>query len=999
MGELRLCPIFILTFFSLSGFAHPNKGHSLHDPPIPEQQQEYTLTGIVTDNYGPLPGVHVLIKGTRTGTFSDKDGAFALTVSGSNTLVFSYIGYKTLELSILGRNTLEVELLAEATQLQEVEVNAGYYTVKERERTGSISRVTAAEIELQPVISPLQALQGRMAGLEVVPTGNLPGMAPTIHIRGTNSLRSDGNFPLYIIDGVPINSIPIESNSLIGVYGLGSDPLNMLSLSNIKSIEILKDADATAIYGSRGANGVILVTTKKGAQGKAEVQARIYSGMASLPNKMKLLNTDQYLQIRTTAFENDGVEPTERNAYDLLVWDPNRYTDWQKVFYGRAAPVTEMNLSISGGNPTINYSLVGSYHKQGTIYPGDFNYNRATVALNLNYESENKKLAINLSTNYGADVNHLVGSVDLTSAALSIPPNAPPLFNEDGSLHWEQWSNAATGNPLLGFHNNSLTEAINLISNLGITYRLGKGLSLKANMGYTYFNSQEVVKMPKRSYNPAWSFMEHQSEHLLLNRKSWVIEPQIIYNNNFLGGKIDALIGTTFQKSGNDKLSINGSGYVSEGQIGNLNAAEDATVRLNEKIDYKYNAIFARLGFNWHGKYYINFTGRRDGSSRFGPGKRFANFGAIGGAWIFTEEHLIKDKQSFLSFGKLRGSYGITGNDQVGDYGYLDSYESTRGPGGLYPTQLANLDYSWEENKKLEAAIDLGFLKDRINLGLNWYRNRSFNQLVGYPLPAMTGFNSVQANLPATVQNTGWEIGLTTINFHNRGVRWQTSLNISFPQNKLLSYPDIDQSAYVNIYKVGHPLNIALLYQYDGLDPQTGFYKMMDANGDNRLDYNDRIVIKDLGRQYFGGIGNSICYKNFNLNFLWEFVKQEGSLQMFNPGDLSMQRREVVQSLVEEGKFQKVSQSIQALIAYSNAQSSSFPYTDASFIRLKTLSIGYDLPPTIIKEVGLSAGKLFVNGQNLLTITNYDGMDPEMPMGGTQFSALRTITCGIQLNF
>ncbi len=996
---IRLCLLYICFLIPPPYFAHFPLGHCFKTFTNLITQQQYQISGTVTDSYGPMPGVHVLIKGTNTGTFTDKEGEYFLLVSNKDILVFSYLGYHTRELPVLGRTNLDVQMQSEVTELQEVEVNAGYYTVKEKERTGSISRVAAAEIELQPIVSPLEALQGRMAGVEVVPNGNLPGMASTIRIRGTNSLRSEGNFPLYIIDGVPINSTPIGSNSLIGNFGPGADPLNMLNLSNIQSIEVLKDADATAIYGSRGANGVILITTKKGGQSGTKIEAQAYSGMSTVPNRVKVLDTEQYLKIRKMAFENDGIEATRFNAYDLVVWDQDRQTDWQDVFFGGVAPVTDLNMSFSGGNGSTNYSLRGSYHNQGTVFPGDYDYNKATTALNLNHVSENQKLAINLSVNYGADTNHLVGSVNLTTGGLKVPPNAPPIFNSDGSLHWEEWSDVGQNNPLMGFHNSSTTVSNHLVGNMGITYQLAKGLSLKANLGYTNFNSREVVKYPKKSYNPAWSFLEHQSEHLQFNRKSWIIEPQLLYSSKFLGGSIDALIGTTFQQSKNDNLSINASGYVSESQIGNLRAAGAVSVRSNENIDYSYHAIFARLGFNWDQQYYLNFTGRRDGSSRFGPGKRFANFGAIGGAWIFANENSKRDKASFLSFGKLRGSYGITGSDQIGDYGYLDTYEPTPGPGGLYPTQLANTDYSWEENKKLEAALDLGFLRDRINLAINWYRNRSSNQLVGYPLPAMTGFNSVQANLPATVQNTGWEVGLTTLNIKNKVIRWQTSLNISFPENKLLSYPDIEQSSHANTYRVGQPLNIALLYQYDGLDPQTGFYKMADINGDNRLDYKDRVVIKDLGRQYFGGINNSIGFKNFNLNFLWQFVKQEGSLHMFNAGNLSMQRQEVVEALEEGGKFQKVSRSIQALIAYSNAQNSSFPYTDASFIRLKTLSVGYDLPPNIIKEVGLSACQLFVNGQNLITISNYGGLDPEMPIGGTQFSALRTITCGIKLNF
>ena len=999
-GVVHLCLLFICFFVPPPYFAHFPHGHCFKTSTILLTQQQYQLSGTVTDSYGPLPAVHILVKGTDTGTFTDQKGEYIINVNNTDTLIFSYLGHRTREIPVLGRTTLDIELLSDITELKEVEVNAGYYTVKERERTGSISRVTAVEIELQPVISPLEALQGRMAGVEILPSGNLPGMASTIQIRGRNSLRNDGNFPLYIIDGVPLNAAPVNSNSLIGNPGPGTDPLNNLNLSNIASIEVLKDADATAIYGSRGANGVILITTKKGTQRKTQVEARVYSGMASVPNRLELLNTQQYLQIRNKAFENDGVEPTESRAYDLLVWDQDRYTDWQEVFFGGTSSIRDINIAASGGNATTSFRLGGSYHEQGTVYPGDYDYNKITTGLNLYHVSENKKLRINFSTNFGLDVNNLVGNVSLTSQAFGLPPNAPKLFNEDGSLHWDDWESVGLKNPLEGYFNLSRTQAVNLVSNLGISYQLVKNLSVKTNLGYTYYNSEEVVKIPKRSYSPSnWGNIDHQSNFLRSNRNSWIVEPQLVYDGKIGTGKLDALIGGTFQQSENGTLGLQGKGYVSEGLIGNLGAAESIINASNNNTEYRYNALFGRLGLNWQEKYLINLTGRRDGSSRFGPDKRFANFWAVGGAWIFSEEPWLKDHLAFLSFGKLRGSYGTTGSDQIGDYGYLDAYEATPGPGGLYPTQLTNPSYSWEVNKKLEVAAELGFIKDRIHMGLSWYRNRSSNQLVGYPLPTTTGFTSIQANLPATVQNRGWEVEVATLNVKGQNFRWQTFLNVSFPQNKLLSYPDLEQSSYANTFRVGHPLNISLLYEYDGIDPETGYYKIVDVNEDGRYDYEDRSVIRDLGREYYGGINNTIGYKGFSLQFLLEFVKQDGTLSGLSAGSLSNQNVQVLGALEEDGRFQRISQTSQASRAYTYVTNTMFPVVDASYIRLRTLSLGYTLPTEVTKTIGITACKLFLTGQNLLTITNYDGMDPEMPSGGTSFSGLRTITCGLQLNF
>ena len=961
------------------------------------QQQE--IFGIVTGPQDqPLAGVAVYIQGESTGTVTNREGEYAIRAAPGDILVFSYLGFKPVEVLLEEESNINVHMKEDVSFLGEVEINAGYYNTTRRESTGNISRVTAEEIEMQPVVSPLQALQGRMAGVEILPGGSHPGMAPTIQIRGQNSLRSEGNYPLYIIDGVPVNSTPLESNSLMGHTGI--DPLNTLNLANIQSIEVLKDADATAIYGSRGANGVVLITTKKGNYGERGIEARIYSGISTVPNRIDLLNTEEYLEIRDRAFENDEVAPNEQNAYDLVLWDEDRYTDWQDFFFGNNSPVTDVNIAGSGGNENTSFRLGGAFHKQGTVYIGDFNYQKITANLGLNHRSKDDKLQVSLSVNYGVDNNHLLGNgVNIASSPFTLAPNAPAIFNNDGSLNWEDWGNAGLDNPLAGYFNSSRTQSNNLVSSLGLSYELFSGMILKTNVGYTNFESDELVKMPSRSYNPS-DEVDHYSLYKQIERSSWIIEPQLNYELAVGNGTLSALIGGTFQENKNLHMGIQGEGYVSEAMIGNLSAAENIINSSTLNTTYRYAALFGRLGYNWRQKYFINLTGRRDGSSRFGPGKRFANFGAVGAAWIFSEEDFVNDGLGFLSFGKLRGSFGTTGNDQIGDYGYLDAYEATLGPGGIYPTQLSNPEYSWEENKKLEAAVELGFFEDRLNLGVSWYRNRSSNQLVGYPLPALTGFTSVQANLPATVQNTGWEVEVSSFNIRSDDFSWQTFFNISFPTNELLSYPNIEQSSYNNTYKVGHSLDVALLYQYEGIDPETGLYSITDVNEDGTLDYEDRVVTRDRGRQYYGGISNNLKFRNLSLQFLWEFVKQEGTVSsLFDAGQIGNQHEDVIENLSDNSRYQIISQSYEASRAYSNVLDTAFPYEDASFLRLKTLSIVYSLSSRFSNALGVSGGNLSINGQNLITLTNYRGMDPGMPYGGTSFAALRTVTCGLQINF
>ena len=965
--------------------------------------QEQEISGIVSDQNGiPIPGVTITVKNTNRGVVTNLDGEYAITAPSNSILVFSYIGFKRLEVTVGGREEINIQLEEDISALGEVKINAGYYNTTERERTGSIAKVTGEEIEMQPIVNPIQALQGRMAGVEITQRGGAPGMAPTIRIRGQNSLRNtrddNGNLPLYIIDGVPINSSPIPSYSGI-ISDTGLDPLNTIGLSNIESIEILKDADATAIYGSRGANGVVLITTKKGHIGATEVRTSFYSGAGQASSKMDLLRTSEYLDLRNQAFQNDGIEPTNSNAFDLLLWDQDRYTDWQDEFFGSTAKILNVNLAANGGNENTSYRLGGGYHKEGTVYPGDFHYQKATAALQVNHTSKDEKLNIELSINYGVDTNNFLNTVNssLVFLGVSLPPNAPSVYNEDGTLNWEDWDAADLSNPFAGLFNSSEINSKNLIANASISYNLFKNLRFKANLGYTDFGSEELIKMPKRSYNPANSeSVTARSIHAGINRNSWIMEPQLIFNKQLGNSEVDALVGTTFQKNTDTRLLMNGFGYSSEAQIGNLMVAEDVSVNDDRTSEYRYSAVFARLGYNWKRKLFLNLTGRRDGSSRFGTNRQFANFGAIGAAWIFSSEKIIKDSFPFLSFGKLRSSYGTTGSDQIGDYGYLDAYEATLAPGGLIPIQLTNPDYSWEVNKKMEAALSLGLFDDKLNTEVSWYRNRSSNQLVGFPLPATTGFNSIQANLPATVQNTGWEFVLNSRNISSENFNWNTSFNLSFPKNKLVDFPDIEDTAYDNIYRVGKPLNIDLLYRYSGIDPETGLFTIEDINQDGSFDFNDRVVIRDRGREYFGGINNTLSYKNISAQFLWEFVKQKGVDPYYllrNVGSATNH----LKGVANDGELQIPSQTTQARRAHIYAIQSNLSSTDASFLRLKTFSLGYNLPNTFLTTINLKRGRLFLNGQNLITITPYKGLDPQVI--GIYLPVLRTISAGIELTF
>lgn len=966
------------------------------------QQQEYLLTGTVTDSYGPLPGVHVLIKGTKTGTFTDKEGSFSLNVQASSTLVFSYLGYKTLEVSILGRTTLEVELLAETTQLQEVEVNAGYYTVKERERTGSISRVTAEEIELQPVSNPLAALQGRMAGVDIVQNSGVPGGGFTVQIRGQNSIAS-GNNPLYIVDGVPFNSESMGSLSANVIPLSNISPLNAIDPQSIESIEVLKDADATAIYGSRGANGVVLITTKKGVTGKLRTTVSMTATTGRVTILPDLLDTQEYLTMRQMAFANDGANSYPANAHDVNGnWDQSRYTNWPKVLLGGTSFRQNARLVLSGGSGTSRFMVAGNHQNETTVFPGNSKYKKSAVHTNYNYKSADELFKMNLSVDYVVE-NNALPATDFTRLAWSLAPNAPALYNSEGDLNWE---NSTWTNPLASLNADYGYSTKNLITNLQLSYKVLPNLELRANLGYNDMDISEFRTNPSTIYDPVYE-ADSQFSSIRTNtgeRKSWIAEPQVNWKNTLGKFQMDILAGASFQERDENIYTVLASNFPSNDLIFDHSAASNITILEDDQLKYKYHAVFGRVNLKWDSKLFLNLTGRRDGSSRFGPGRQFANFGAVGMAWNFSD--IVQKLWPTLNFGKLRGSFGITGNDQIGDYQYLDTYLTSGisyGGSGLRPSRLFNPIFGWEENKKLEVGLELGLWSDRLFISGSWYRNRSGNQLVGIPQPGTTGFRTLTANLGAIVQNTGAELHLRTINIKGGNWHWNTSLNVSIPKNTLLEFPDLESSTYANSYIIGKPLGIQKLYHYKGIDPETGTYTFEDYNGDGTIGSpDDRQWIEDLSPRFFGGLSNTIHIGKWELDFLFQFKKQKsyGYTAMSGyPGSMNNQLQWVAdswQSPDETGAVQQFTSGRNPLAvrAYTQYSTSNAAIVNTSFMRLRNLSVGYTIPRPLPDVMECY---IYFQAQNLWTISSVEGMDPEQWTGF--LPTLQQLTIGLKLNF
>lgn len=977
---------------------------------------DFTLTGKVLDENGmPMPGVTVLLVGSNRQGISDFDGQFYVDLPpGRHVLRASYLGYKTQEVTLENKTSIIINMQPDLAKLDEVVV-IGYGTTTKRTSTGSVVKITASDIEKQPVTNILQTLQGRTPGVFVTQSSGYAGSNIDIRIRGTNSIEGD-NLPLYVIDGVPFigNDLKDQSVSQSATRGAqqSTSPLNIINPSDIESIEILKDADATAIYGSRGANGVVLITTKKGEAGKTVFTINTNSGISQVANRVKTLDTPAYLNMLRTALDNAGGEPDEfGNGIALTEWDQNAQTNWQDLLIGGSAQFNDFSASLKGGNESTNFLLSGAYHKETTVLPGDFGYNKFSTNFNINHVTFNKKLKIGASIIFSADKNDLP-FFDLNSYAIGTAPNRP-LYNADGSYYWSA-TNFSDINPLAAMGRTVEDKGNNLISSFNLQFEIAKGLSFKTDLGFGRAEMVTKSRIPASALNHVYyedagiSLNAFRSYAVAINKtNNFTIDPQLNYTTALWKGNLSVLLGGSWQNRRSElPSSVGSSGYSSDNLIGIIGTAENVSAR-NGSSEYKYASVFSRVNYNIQNKYIVNVNFRRDGSSRFGSNNRYGNFGSVGAAWVFTEEAFLKDS-SWLSFGKLRSSYGEVGSDAIGDYGFANTYSTaTYGTGNvaMFPTRIANPNYQWEITNKFEAALDLGFLNDRISMSAAFYRNVSGNQLVGATLSPQAGFTSFQANLPAEVENTGWEFTFSTTNIRTKNLNWSTSFNISTNSNKLLSFAGIENTSYYSTYIVGRPLSSRYLYNYTGT--VNGIPQIEDANGDGRISRG----FAEIGRgdlqysgnrnpQYYGGIQNTISYKGLSLDFLFQFVKQSGLNLMSSSGVQPGYPYGIANYQVDE---------YNAYLAQGNVLSSDFQpgffnylgsnavIIDGSYIKLKNVSLSYNIPLDQSSLKVIQNIRVSLQGQNLVTFSQYKGFDPETP--GLVLPPLRTITLGAQFTF
>ncbi|MFN0256774.1 SusC/RagA family TonB-linked outer membrane protein [Pedobacter ureilyticus] len=963
----------------------------------------------------PLAGVLLKVKSTLISVVSNDKGEFELTLaSGKYDLVVQYLGYHIRELAIQlpRREELLIFMSAAENVLQEVKFNAGYYQVRDRERTGSIARVSAETIQKQPINNPLQALQGRVAGLEVTQLTGVPGGGFKVQVRGRNSIASGGD-PLYIIDGVIFPSTRINTANA-NTITQDASPLGMLNPSDIESIEVLKDADATAIYGSRGANGVILLTTTKAKSETVKVNLSLQQGMAQVGNFVSMMDTEQYLAMRMKAFANDGLVPAA-NDFDINgVWDKTKNTDWQKVLIGGNAGVRNISASVSGGSKKATYLLGANHSREGTVYEGDFGLVRNGVNFNLNLGGAGDRFTAVVSGSYHMAVSNLM-TTDPTTY-ITMAPNAPDVFDGFGKLNWKYKGTDILFNPMAALNHTIDASTNNLLGNVSLNYRIIEGLVFKSSLGYNSLGREELAKRPNSSRVPATNPTAANRESQFGNNRfsSWIVEPQLNYASTIGSGRLSAILGMSFQDSKTEYRNILASNFNSDDLMDNMASASVFTIRESTFTSYRYAALFSRLNYSLSDRYFLNLTARRDGSSRFGPGKQFANFWAIGTAWIFSEEKAIAELLPFMNLGKLRGSYGVTGNDQIPDYGYMQLYNNSGTYQGI-PTlnigRIANPNYAWETNWKAEMALELGFFRDRLNLQLAYFSNRSTNQLAGLALPPSVGSSSIQANLPATVSNTGLELEGRLRLIDRKLWKWSAAFNCTLPKNKLLSYPGIERSANATNYIVGRPLAINRYYD-TYVDPNTGLYAFRDYNNNGLRDDVDRYLNVFMGQQYFGGMQHTLGYGRFNLDVHFSFVKQRGRsllngiglpMGYFTPAvpyanvpSVFVDNWSAVGDVSEVPKYTTLVGGLTNLSLGKSMGAQSI--ADASFIRLRNVSLTYSLPDKWLNWGRINSLQVGIQAQNLFTITGYKGLDPENQLFN-RLPPLRTILFSVRTNF
>lgn len=979
----------------------------------PQQQ----VTGIVTDSDGlPLPGVNIVVQGTAIGTQSDFDGTFSIVTSLGNILVFYSIGSVTKEVKIDSSFQVNVQLEKDTEELSEVVVSVGYGFQRKSDLTGSITSIEGEDIARLPVASLDIALQGRASGTYISSPSGTPGGGITIQVRGSTSITA-GSEPLYVVDGIPMIS---EDLSALFSGGQKTNSLADINPADIESIEILKDASSTAIYGARGANGVILITTKRGVAGAPRIQLNSYYGFQQVTNIIEMQTAQEHLQLMNDAALQDnrdlGTNYAENYISDQWGFDPNdttlETTDWYGAIF-RRSPIQSYDLSIIGGAERTKYYSSLAYFNQEGVQIGT-GFERFNARLNLDSKI-NKWLNIGTNISVSRTVtDRTVNDNSLYGVIINTLAGDPlmPVREEDGSYadpfdYFGWWM---LDNPVLIAENyKRFTKNTRGLGTIFAEATFSNVLKFRHATSIDFTNVIDESYTPKISRESLNASADGLGTFDSLEDFTWITENYMTYTPN-LGDhhSLNAVIGTSWQASNRNLSEINAKKFPSD-QFLKLAVAAQVTSASSSGTKWGLVSYYFRLNYGFDNKYLFTLTGRYDGSSRFGAENRFGFFPSGSLAWQVSQEDFLKDSTAVSDL-KLRASYGITGNqDGIGNFPSKGLYGigSYRTTATLIPTQLSNRSLSWESTSQLNFGIDLGLFSNKLNVTADYFIKQTDNLLLNRNIPGISGFSSVTDNVGA-VENRGLELTLGGRTIVGNFI-WDSSLNVSFVTNKVKKLVVNNQIiSNSHVLSEGHPIGTFYLIDHDGVDPQTGNIKWHDINNDGLVNNGDRTIVGSVQPDYFGGWINDLKYKGISLNVVFQFaigqeIYNHSRASYENLGFNRLSGTTVLPDgnnhVLVKNRWMRpgdITDIPRASLTRKNwREYSSRWIEDGSFIRLKTVTLGYRVGSSVLGNSILDSLRIYLQAQNLLTFTDYTGLDPEVNanardprQAGTDFGTL-----------
>lgn len=996
--------------------------------------QERKVTGKVTsaaDGSG-LPSVTVQVVGTTKGTQSDASGNFTITVpSSKSVLSFRFVGFLTQEITVGAQSIINVSLKEDSKALEEVLV-VGYGTQIKRDLTGNVAQISSKAIEGLPVVSTEQAIQGRAAGVFIESGNGKVGQGVKIRIRGSSSV-SAGNNPLYVVDGIPITSTDQSST------GGPTNPIADINFNDIESIEILKDAAASAIYGSRASNGVVLITTKRGKSGKTNVNINYFSGSSEATGHREFLNTAQYVELFTEARVNNGYSAsggyTRFDRYALgerARWqDPTSAnytsTNWEKQVL-RTGKINQFDLSITGGNDKTKFYASGSYSKQdGIIVKNSFE--RISSRLNVDHKASDKvSLGINFSM--ARTFNTRLSNDNAFSTPMQIVALSPisPVIDPRTGEYTDSYNGAVVTqyyNPLLSIkYTDNNTEVYRSIGNVYGQWNILPSLSFRSEYGYDMlFQNEEQYygKETARNNTTAVNGEAYKTNTLMFNYST---------NNFFSFNKnindlhdIQAVGGMSYQQSKRNYMDATARSFPSNSYKMLVSGATKADANSTETF-FSFLSYFGRLNYKFSNKYLFGFTGRVDASSRFGANNRYGFFPSASVGWIVSEEEFIKDIPQ-ISYLKLRASYGLTGNAEINNNAANGLYSAAFGyvgTPGQRPVQLANPDLRWEKTAQTDIGVEFGFFNNRVSAEVDYYFKKTSDLLLNVNVPGTSGYSSLLKNV-GELENKGWEFVLRTDNSFG-DLKWKAAINAATNVNKILNLQgQVITGGFLNRAVEGQPLGVFVGPEYAGVDPANGdalYYKntknadgSVDRATTNDVNQAEYVVIGNPNPKWIGGITNEFSYKGIDFSFTFQGVygnsvyNGAGKFMSANGDFYDNQTIDQMNRWQKPGDITNVPQA-RYLGGNGTAESSRY-LQDASYTRLKTITLGYTFPSSVVNKLKLSKLRVYATANNLLTFTKYTGWDPEVNtdyLGGVAagndfYSAPqpKTITVGLNLGF